>query len=76
MVRGFVYSLSAIALFILGSIGWMLFQAPDEDTLVLFAGWMILISFFAVGPVFFAIGYWHQRHLCPSAPRWDPELGE
>lgn len=76
MVRGFVYSLSAVALFILGSIAWMMMQSPDEDTLILFSGWMILISFFAVGPLFFALGYWHQRVLHPAQPRWDPEMGE
>jgi len=76
MVRGFVYSLSAIVLFIFGSIAWMMMQSPDEDTLVLYGGWMILISLFAVGPVFFALGYWHQRQLYPAKSHWDPELGE
>lgn len=54
----------------------MMMQSPDEDTLILFSGWMILISFFAVGPLFFALGYWHQRVLHPAQPRWDPEMGE
>lgn len=76
MLRGFVYSFCAVCLFLLGSIGWILARSPDEETLYLMSGWTLLISFFAVGPVFFAIGYWHHLRLHPTEPHWDREIGE
>jgi hypothetical protein len=54
----------------------MMIQSPDEDTLFLMSGWMLLISFFAVGPLFFALGYWHHLHKYPKESHWDPEIGE
>lgn len=76
MVRGLVYSLVAVSLFLLASIGWMILQSPDEDTQMLLAGWLLLISFFAVGPLFFAFGYRRHLVLHPKDPKWDAELGE
>lgn len=76
MVRGFVYSICAVCLFLIASIGWMSLRPPDEDTLYLLSGWLLLISFFAVGPLFFALGYWHHYRLHPGDPHWDSELGE
>jgi hypothetical protein len=76
MVRGFVYSLSAVCLFLLASICWMMIQSPTEDTLFLMSGWLLLISFFAVGPLFFALGYWHHLHKYPKESHWDSEIGE
>ncbi len=76
MVRGFVYSLVSISVFLLASIGWMIIRPLEEDALAYLAGWLLLISFFAVGPIFFAIGYWHHLRLYPMEPRWDSELGE
>jgi len=76
MVRGFVYSCLAIIAFLLAGIGWMSMHAMGEDALVLLGGWLLLISLFAVGPLFFAIGYWHHLRLNPAQPRWDAELGE
>jgi FtsH-binding integral membrane protein len=76
MVRGFVYSFLAVSLFLFGSIGWMSIRSPSEETLYLMSGWLLLVCFFAVGPLFFAIGYWHHLRLHPEAPRWDRELGE
>ena len=76
MLRGFIYSFCAVCLFMLASIGWMMFQSPGEETLLLLSGWLILICFFAVGPLFFALGYWHNLHLHPRDSHWDPEIGE
>ena len=76
MVRGFVYSILSISLFLLASIGWMTFRPVDEETMVFMAGWILLICFFAIGPLFFALGYWHHLRLFPKEPHWDPELGE
>lgn len=76
MVRGFVYSFLAVSLFLLGSIGWMSIRSTSEETLYLMSGWLLLVCFFAVGPLFFAFGYWHHLRRNPEAPRWDRELGE
>jgi sterol desaturase/sphingolipid hydroxylase (fatty acid hydroxylase superfamily) len=76
MFRGFVYSFIAVSLFLLASVFWMLRQEPSEDTLILLGGWMLLISFFAVGPLFFLLGYWHHLRLHRGEPQWDAELGE
>jgi sterol desaturase/sphingolipid hydroxylase (fatty acid hydroxylase superfamily) len=76
MVRGIVYSLSAVCLFLLASIAWMSLRNPPEEALYLMSGWLILACFFVVGPLFFALGYWHHRHLHPQDPQWDAELGE
>jgi sterol desaturase/sphingolipid hydroxylase (fatty acid hydroxylase superfamily) len=76
MFRGFVYSFIAVSLFLLASVFWMLRQEPSEDTLILLGGWMLLISFFAVGPLFFLLGYWQHLRLHRGEPQWDAELGE
>jgi hypothetical protein len=76
MLRGFVYSPCAVCLFLLASIGWITLQQPSEETMYLMSGWLLLISFFAVGPLFFALGYWHHWHLHPKEPHWDAETGE
>jgi hypothetical protein len=76
MVRGLVYSISAVCLFLIASIGWMTLQRPAEETLYLFSGWLILLCLFAVGPLFFALGYWHHRRLHPADPKWDAELNQ
>lgn len=51
-------------------------QAASEETLTLMSGWLLLICFFAVGPIFFALGYWHHLRLHPGDSHWDPEIGE
>ncbi|MFO7724031.1 MAG: hypothetical protein R6V45_00660 [Oceanipulchritudo sp.] len=76
MLRGFVYSFLAVSLFLLASIGWMTFRAVTEETLYLMSGWVLLISFFAVGPLFFALGYWDHLRRHPSDYHWDREIGE
>jgi len=76
MVRGFVYSFLAICLFLLGSIGWMTMGHLTEEQAEVMGGMLLLLCFFLVGPVFFAIGYWHNLRLTPNEPHWDPELGE
>lgn len=76
MFRGFVYSILSVCLFLVASVYWMLGQDVGEDALVMMGGWMLLISFFAVGPIFFVIGYWHHRRLHPADPQWDAEMGE
>ena len=75
MVRGLVYSLIGIAVFLLGSIFWMTLQGPDNDWTYL-GGWLLLLSLFLIGPVCFGIGYWHHWRLHPKDPHWDTELGE
>ena len=74
MARGFVYSVIAVSVFLLASISWMTLSPPDEETMVLLSGWRLLISFFAVGPLFFVIGFWHHFRLHPKEPHWDAEL--
>lgn len=76
MVRGFVYSLSAVCLFLLASIAWMMSASSSEETLYIMSGWSLLITFFAVGPLFFAMGYWHHLRLHPKDSHWDAEVGE
>ncbi|MGC9451703.1 MAG: hypothetical protein ACP5I4_09675 [Oceanipulchritudo sp.] len=76
MVRGFVYSFIAVCIFLLGSIFWMMTATLDEDRAYLVSGWLLLVTFFIVGPVFFAAGYWHHLRLHPREPRWDAEIGE
>ena len=76
MVRGFVYSFLAVCLFLIGSIVWMSVVSLDEESLYTFSGWLLLVCFFLVGPVFFAVGYWHHWRLHPKDPHWDAELGE
>ncbi len=76
MVRGLVYSLIAVSLFLLAGAGWLALRSVDADTLVLWGGWLLLVCLFAVGPLFFALGYWHHRRLHPREPHWDRELGE
>jgi hypothetical protein len=76
MLRGFIYSIIAVVLFLFASIGWMVLRGPDEDTLYLLSGWLILICFFAVGPLFFALGYWHHLRRTPGDSHWDKEIGE
>jgi len=76
MVRGFVYSIISVSVFLLASIGWMIVRPLEEDALAYLAGWLLLISFFGIGPIFFAVGYWHHLRLYPKQPHWDSELGE
>lgn len=76
MFRGFVYSILAVSLFLTGATFWMLQQDLSEEALALRGGWILLISFFAVGPLFFVVGYWHHRRLHAAEPQWDAELGE
>jgi hypothetical protein len=75
MIRGFVYSFIAVVVFLAGSIFWMANQGSLEGD-PLASGWLLLICVFLVGPVFFFLGYWHNRKLTPGKPHWDPELGE
>jgi hypothetical protein len=76
MLRGFVYSLIAMVLFI--GIGLVaLGRAPSsDDQMFFYGGWLLLTSLFAVGPAFFVAGWLHHRHLHPRDPVWDEELGE
>ena len=76
MVRGFVYSFVAICIFLIGSIAYMTIANITEERADLLGGMLLLLCFFLVGPVFFAIGYWHHFRLTPDKPHWDPELGE
>ena len=76
MIRGIVYSLVAICIFLTGSILWMVSGGIPEEVFPLVTGWTLLISLFAVGPFFFTLGYWHHRRLFPDEPHWDPEAGE
>ena len=76
MVRGFVYSILAICFFLLASIAYMALSDLEESASNLFGGWMLLITFFGVGPLFFAVGYFHNRRLHPDEPHWDAETGE
>lgn len=76
MFRGFVYSILAVSVFLTGATLWMLQEELSEDALALQGGWILLISFFAVGPLFFVLGYWHHRRLHDAEPQWDAELGE
>ncbi len=76
MIRGFVYSFVAIALFLMGSLFWLASKGALEEGYPLAAGWILLICLFAVGPGFFMLGYWHSLKLNPDQPHWDSELGE
>lgn len=76
MVRGFVYSFIAVCVFLLGSILWMTMAGLDEERAYLMSGWLLLVCFFAVGPLSFAAGYWHHLRLHPREPHWDAEIGE
>ena len=76
MVRGFVYSFIGICLFLMGSIIWLSLVEMTEEAAFKLSGWMLLLCFFLIGPVAFAIGYWHHLRLTPGEPHWDPELGE
>ncbi len=76
MIRGFVYSIVAICFFLLGSVLYMLLGDMDEASMSFAGGWLMLITLFGVGPVFFGIGYWHNRRLYPDEPHWDSETGE
>jgi hypothetical protein len=76
MVRGFVYSFIGICLFLMGSILWLSLSGLTEDAAYKLSGWLLLLCFFIVGPVAFAIGYWHHLRLTPGQPHWDPEIGE
>lgn len=76
MLRGLLYSVGAVILFLVLSIGYMLVTGMDEERMTLVGGWLLLLCFFAVGPVFFVIGYWHHVRLHPGEPRWDRELNE
>ena len=76
MIRGFVYSILAICVFFLGIIAYIILSGMEESTSNYAGGWMLLVAFFGVGPLFFGIGYWHNRRLHPDAPHWDPETGE
>jgi FtsH-binding integral membrane protein len=76
MIRGFVYSFVAIALFLMGSIFWLASNGAFEEGFPLAAGWVLLVCMFGVGPGFFFLGYWHSLKLNPDKPHWDPELGE
>lgn len=76
MLRGFVYSSLAVAAFLALSVLYMLFAGLKDDTMYLMGGWLLLFCFFAVGPLFFVIGYWHHCRLHPGEPRWDAELNE
>jgi hypothetical protein len=76
MIRGFVYSFLGVAGFLLAALVWMTLNPVAEDTAYLLSGWLLLISFFAVGPLFFALGYWHSMKKNPDKPHWDKELNE
>lgn len=76
MVRGFVYSIIAICTFFLGGIAYVSLSDLEESAINLAGGWMLLIALFGVGPLFFAIGYFHNRRLHPDQPHWDAETGE
>ena len=77
MVRAFVYSFVAIPAFLFAAIIWFALSGSaqgEEESLLI--GWMLLISFFLIGPGGFLLGYWHHLRLHPKDPHWDPELGE
>ncbi len=76
MIRGFVYSIIAICVFLLGSTAYIALSGMEESSSNLAGGWMLLIALFAIGPLFFVIGYWHNRRLHPDSPHWDAETGE
>ena len=76
MVRGLVYSIISVSVFLLASIAWMTIRPIEEDAMVSLTGWLLLISFFGVGPLFFVLGYWHHLRRHPKEPHWDAELGE
>lgn len=76
MVRGFVYSLLAICVFLFGSILYILISGLDESATSTAGGWLLLLALFGIGPLFFGLGYWHNRRLHPDAPHWDSETGE
>jgi hypothetical protein len=76
MVRGLVYSFVAICLFLLVCIVWMTVGGVTEEAAYTMSGWLLLLCFFLVGPVFFGLGYWHHLRLTPGEPHWDPEIGE
>ena len=76
MIRAFVYSFLAVAIFLIGSIFWMASEGVPEQGFSMASGWLLLICIFAVGPIFFMLGYWHSLKLNPDKPHWDPELGE
>jgi sterol desaturase/sphingolipid hydroxylase (fatty acid hydroxylase superfamily) len=76
MFRGFVYSILAVSFFLTGSVFWMLRQDFSDEAMVFQGGWILLVSFFAVGPLFFVLGYWHHRRLHKAEPQWDAEIGE
>ena len=76
MLRGIVYSLSAICVFLLCVIGVFSFGNLGEESINATGGWLMLVALFGVGPAFFGIGYWHHRRLYPKEPHWDSETGE
>lgn len=76
MLRGFVYSCLAVAAFLVLSVPYMLLAGLEDETMYFLGGWLLLFSFFAVGPLFFLFGYWHHCRLHPGEPRWDAELDE
>jgi len=76
MVRGFVYSIVAICVFLLGSIIYMTTSTMEDSTANLAGGWLMLAALFGIGPLFFGLGYWHNRKLHPDEPHWDSETGE
>ena len=76
MVRGFVYSFIAVCIYLMGSILWMSLAQLDEQSAYLMSGWLLVICFFAVGPLFFAVGYWHHLRLHPKDSHWDAEIGQ
>ena len=76
MVRGFVYSIVAICVFLLGSIIYMTTSNMEDSATSLAGGWLMLLALFGIGPLFFGLGYWHNRRLHPDEPHWDSETGE
>ncbi|MGA1204952.1 MAG: hypothetical protein ACO3ZW_03960 [Opitutales bacterium] len=76
MVRGIVYSFLAVSLFLLCSIILMTMGVLEVESADLAGGWLLMVCFFGVGPLFFLLGYWHHWRLNPKGPHWDPELEE
>lgn len=76
MIRGFVYSLLGIIVFLSLCVIWFIIQKDKITDMTVMGGWLLLISLFAVGPLFFVMGYLHHIRKHPQALRWDPETGE
>jgi len=76
MLRGFVYSCLSVAIFLTASVVYLLLSGMEEEPMLFLGGWLLLFCFFAVGPVFFFVGYLHHCRLHPGEPRWDAELNE